>query len=100
MIRTSGEFRISNFLLYQLAYAELYFTEYTLARFQERKTYTKPYVDFQQRERRFGKTGDQLKGTTEAQHKLNLVLTDNTDNNCELRFLLLRSNGKCLSFNK
>ena len=64
MIRTSGEFRISNFLLYQLAYAELYFTDTLWPDFRKENLY-EAILDYQGRERRFGKTGDQLKGATE-----------------------------------
>jgi len=64
MIRTSGEFRISNFLLYQLAYAELYFTDTRWPDFRKENLY-EAIIDYQQRERRFGKTGDQLKTTSE-----------------------------------
>ncbi len=60
MIRTSGEYRISNFLLYQLAYAELYFTDTLWPDFRKENLY-KAIVDFQGRERRFGKTGEQIK---------------------------------------
>lgn len=60
MIRTSGEYRISNFLLYQLAYAELYFTNVRWPDFRKENLY-EAILDFQQRERRFGKTGDQVK---------------------------------------
>ena len=60
MIRTSGEQRISNFLLYQLAYAELYFTNVLWPDFRKEDFY-EAIVDFQSRERRFGKTGDQIK---------------------------------------
>lgn len=60
MIRTSGEHRISNFLLYQLAYAELYFTDVRWPDFRKENLY-EAIIDFQNRERRFGKTGDQLK---------------------------------------
>ncbi len=60
MIRTSGEFRISNFLLYQLAYAELYFTNTRWPDFRKENLY-EAILDFQQRERRFGKTGEQVK---------------------------------------
>lgn len=63
MIRTSGEFRISNFLLYQLAYAELYFTETRWPDFRKENLYA-AIVDFQGRERRFGKTGDQISQET------------------------------------
>ncbi len=59
MIRTSGEYRISNFLLYQLAYAELYFTNVRWPDFRKENLY-EALIDFQNRERRFGKTGDQL----------------------------------------
>jgi undecaprenyl diphosphate synthase len=59
MIRTSGEFRISNFLLYQLAYAELYFTDVRWPDFRKENLY-EAILDFQSRERRFGKTSDQL----------------------------------------
>ena len=63
MIRTSGEYRISNFLLYQLAYAELYFTNVRWPDFRKENLY-EAILDFQNRERRFGKTGDQLKKET------------------------------------
>lgn len=60
LIRTSGEYRLSNFLLYQLAYAELYFTDTRWPDFRKEDLY-KAIVNFQQRERRFGKTGEQVK---------------------------------------
>ena len=60
MIRTGGEYRISNFLLYQLAYAELYFTDIRWPDFRKENLY-EAIVDFQNRERRFGKTSDQVK---------------------------------------
>ena len=60
MIRTSGEHRISNFLLWQLAYAEFYFTETFWPDFRKDDFY-KAIIDFQNRERRFGKTGEQVK---------------------------------------
>ena len=60
MIRTSGEFRMSNFLLYQLAYTELYFTNTRWPDFRKENLY-EAILDFQQRERRFGKTGEQVK---------------------------------------
>jgi undecaprenyl diphosphate synthase len=59
MIRTSGEYRISNFLLYQLAYAELYFTSTRWPDFRKEHLY-EAILDFQKRERRFGKTGEQV----------------------------------------
>lgn len=59
MIRTSGEYRISNFLLYQLAYAELYFTNVRWPDFRKQNLY-EALIDYQNRERRFGKTSDQL----------------------------------------
>ncbi|HQZ49724.1 MAG TPA: isoprenyl transferase [Chitinophagaceae bacterium] len=65
MIRTSGEFRISNFLLYQLAYAELYFTNVRWPDFRKENLY-EAIVDFQARERRFGKTGEQIAETNKA----------------------------------
>ncbi|HYE54363.1 MAG TPA: isoprenyl transferase [Chitinophagaceae bacterium] len=68
MIRTSGEYRISNFLLYQLAYAELYFTSVRWPDFRKENLY-EALLDFQQRERRFGKTSDQLTKDTPALHK-------------------------------
>jgi undecaprenyl diphosphate synthase len=64
MIRTSGEFRISNFLLYQLAYAELYFTDTLWPDFRKENLY-EAIIDYQQRERRFGKTAEQIKNNTE-----------------------------------
>jgi undecaprenyl diphosphate synthase len=59
MIRTSGEYRISNFLLYQLAYAELYFTNVRWPDFRKENLY-EAILDYQGRERRFGKTGEQI----------------------------------------
>ena len=59
MIRTSGEYRISNFLLYQLAYAELYFTNTRWPDFRKDNLY-EAILDFQSRERRFGKISEQI----------------------------------------
>ncbi len=59
MIRTSGEQRISNFLLWQLAYAELYFTETLWPDFRE-EDFFKAIISYQQRERRFGMTSEQI----------------------------------------
>jgi undecaprenyl diphosphate synthase len=59
MIRTSGELRISNFLLWQLAYAELYFTETLWPDFGKEDFYL-AIDDFQKRERRFGMTSEQI----------------------------------------
>jgi len=59
MIRTSGELRISNFLLWQLAYTELYFTEKLWPDFGKDDFYN-AIIDFQKRERRFGKTSEQV----------------------------------------
>ena len=59
MIRTSGELRISNFLLWQMAYTELYFTDTLWPDFGKQELY-KAIIDFQKRERRFGKTSEQL----------------------------------------
>jgi len=59
LIRTSGERRISNFLLWQIAYAELYFTDVYWPDFRKDNLY-QAIVDFQSRERRFGKTSEQL----------------------------------------
>jgi undecaprenyl diphosphate synthase len=59
LIRTSGEKRISNFLLWQIAYAELHFTETLWPDFNEEDFY-KAICDYQSRERRFGKTSEQL----------------------------------------
>lgn len=59
LIRTSGEMRLSNFLLWQCAYSEFYFTEVLWPDFNEEELY-KAVIDFQFRERRFGKTSDQI----------------------------------------
>ena len=59
MIRTSGEHRISNFLLWQLSYSELYFTDKLWPDFRKEDLY-EAIVDFQGRERRFGKTSEQI----------------------------------------
>jgi undecaprenyl diphosphate synthase len=59
LIRTSGEKRISNFLLWQIAYAELYFTKKLWPDFSKKDLY-KAIVNYQKRERRFGKTSEQI----------------------------------------
>ncbi|TXB61803.1 isoprenyl transferase [Phaeodactylibacter luteus] len=59
LIRTSGEARISNFLLWQIAYAELHFTPVFWPEFRKENLY-EAILDFQNRERRFGKTSEQL----------------------------------------
>ena len=59
VIRTSGEFRISNFLLWQAAYSEFYFTSTLWPDFNAEELY-KAIVDYQHRERRFGKTSEQV----------------------------------------
>ena len=60
MIRTSGEMRISNFLLYQLAYSELYFPSLHWPEFTK-ETLFEAIINYQNRERRFGKTSEQIK---------------------------------------
>lgn len=60
LIRTSGEHRISNFLLWQIAYAELYFTDVLWPDFKEEDLY-QAIISYQKRERRFGKTSEQIK---------------------------------------
>ena len=64
MIRTSGEQRISNFLLWQMAYAELYFTDILWPDFR-RSDFFDAVIEYQNRERRFGKTSEQIKTTNE-----------------------------------
>lgn len=59
LIRTSGEQRISNFLLWQIAYAELYFTDILWPDFKKQDFY-EALINYQNRERRFGKTSEQL----------------------------------------
>ncbi len=59
LIRTSGEARISNFLLWQIAYAELYFTPLFWPEFRKNNLY-EAIINFQNRERRFGKTSEQI----------------------------------------
>ena len=59
LIRTSGEYRISNFLLWQIAYSELYFTD-TLWPDFKKEDLEKAILDYQSRERRFGKTSEQI----------------------------------------
>lgn len=59
LIRTSGELRLSNYLLWQLAYTELYFTDTLWPDFREESLY-EAIIDYQKRERRFGKTSEQL----------------------------------------
>lgn len=60
LIRTSGEHRISNFLLWQIAYSELYFTDVLWPDFTEENLY-EAIISYQKRERRFGKTSEQIK---------------------------------------
>ncbi len=64
-IRTGGEQRISNFLLWQLAYAELYFTDTLWPEF-DKAAFEAAIASYQQRERRFGRTSEQLKGVAGA----------------------------------
>lgn len=59
LIRTGGELRISNFLLWQIAYSELYFTNTLWPDFRKENFY-EAIIDFQKRERRFGKTSEQI----------------------------------------
>ena len=59
LIRTSGEFRISNFLLWEIAYSEIHFTDTLWPDFKKDGFY-KAILDYQGRERRFGKTAAQL----------------------------------------
>ncbi|HHC73525.1 MAG TPA: isoprenyl transferase [Thiothrix sp.] len=66
-IRTGGEKRISNFLIWQLAYAELYFTDVLWPDFDEAHLQTAIH-DFSQRQRRFGMTGDQVQQQNEGNH--------------------------------
>lgn len=60
LIRTGGEMRISNFLLWQIAYSELYFTEKYWPDFSK-DDFVEAILDYQRRERRFGKTSEQVK---------------------------------------
>ena len=62
LIRTGGELRISNFLLWQMAYTEFYFSEQLWPDFRHEDFYD-AVVDYQNRQRRFGKTGDQVKAS-------------------------------------
>ena len=59
LIRTSGEYRISNFLLWQIAYCELYFSKLLWPEF-DREELLNAIIDYQKRERRFGKTSEQI----------------------------------------
>jgi undecaprenyl diphosphate synthase len=62
LIRTSGELRISNFLLWQIAYAELFFTQAYWPDFDE-ELFFEAILSYQNRERRFGKTSEQMNPT-------------------------------------
>ncbi|MBT8328878.1 MAG: undecaprenyl diphosphate synthase family protein, partial [Desulfofustis sp.] len=59
VIRTGGEQRLSNFLLWQASYAEIYFTDTMWPDFRK-LSYRKALLEYQKRERRFGKTGEQI----------------------------------------
>lgn len=59
VVRTSGEYRVSNFLLWQIAYSELYFTDTLWPDFDEHEL-VEAFADFGRRQRRFGKTGEQV----------------------------------------
>ncbi len=65
IIRTSGEFRISNFMIWQSAYSEIYFTNTYWPDFRRANLY-EAIRDFQGRERRFGKTSDQIQSTASS----------------------------------
>ena len=64
LIRTSGEHRVSNFLLWQIAYSELYFSDILWPDFK--KNLQEAILDYQKRERRFGKTSEQIEGEENA----------------------------------
>ena len=64
MIRTSGEKRISNFLLWQMAYAEFYFTNTLWPDFRKEHLFS-AILEYQKRERRFGKTSEQIENINE-----------------------------------
>lgn len=68
LIRTSGEYRISNFLLWQIAYSELYFTDKLWPEFRKEDFY-QAVISYQQRERRFGKTSEQVSKKIEERKK-------------------------------
>ena len=68
LIRTSGEYRVSNFLLWQIAYSELYFTP-TLWPDFTKEEFWKAIVDYQKRERRFGMTSEQINELEEKLRK-------------------------------
>lgn len=70
LIRTGGEERISNFLLWQIAYSELYFTPVLWPDF-DNSAYLDALLDYQSRERRFGKTGDQVRAEASADQPTN-----------------------------
>ena len=65
LIRTSGEFRVSNFLLWEIAYTEIYVTQTHWPDFRKRE-YLQALAAYEKRERRFGATGDQLAGTADG----------------------------------
>ena len=65
VIRTSGEQRLSNFLLWQMAYSEIYFSDILWPDFDEREMQL-AIDEFQRRQRRFGKTGEQVEVTPEC----------------------------------
>jgi undecaprenyl diphosphate synthase len=67
LIRTSGEHRISNFLLWQLAYTELHFTSIYWPEFKKQHLYD-AIIDFQKRQRRFGKTSEQITRMNTDEH--------------------------------
>ena len=67
LIRTSGEYRISNFLLWELAYSEIYFTEKLWPEFRRDELYS-ALMDYAHRERRFGKTSSQINESTEQSY--------------------------------
>ena len=62
LIRTGGEARLSNFLLWQASYAEIYFTDLMWPEFR-RDAFHQAIIEFQGRQRRFGKTGAQIEGS-------------------------------------
>lgn len=71
VIRTGGEIRVSNFLLWQLAYAELFFTEVLWPDFRE-ENLLEALREFQSRERRFGRTGEQIKSVRQDAVKMEI----------------------------